>query len=87
MGGWAGWQVATAPRAPAWDLRIHNHAYLLLCRLVKKWSYVWVFSDAKVATKNTDIALFPPTVLFVTALHYAKIFYSVNDHQVDNGRE
>ena len=22
-----GWQVATAPRAPAWDLKIHNHAY------------------------------------------------------------
>ena len=29
-GGWAGWHVATAPRAPAWDLRIHNHAYLIL---------------------------------------------------------
>ena len=25
-----GWHVATAPRAPAWDLRIHNHAYLIL---------------------------------------------------------
>ena len=30
-----GWQVATAPRAPAWDLKIHNHAYLLLCKEVE----------------------------------------------------
>ena len=70
-GGWAGWHVATAPRAPAWDLKIHNHVYN---SLNGRAMYVWVFSDAKVATKNTD---YPCSSHCPVALRCPKMYCSM----------
>ena len=33
-GGWEGWKVATAPRAPAWDLKVYHTKIVLYVQML-----------------------------------------------------
>ena len=78
-GGWVGWHVATAPRAPAWDLRIHNHAYVIL-RMVELCMYEY-FQMRRLLQQNTvypcSLPLSSCFTMSKNVLQYVKAMWKV----------